>query len=153
MIKQSPKSKLYLAYGSNINLEQMAVRCPTAEVVGKTALNNHRLTFRGSFNHGVATVEREKGSAVPVLIWRIHPSDEAALDRYEGFPHLYHKETRIVELAGKRHRAMIYIMNRQYPPAIPTPNYYQTIMDGYTEAGFNYETLEKAVDDVKDLTK
>ena len=26
--------RLYFAYGSNINLEQMAVRCPAAQVVG-----------------------------------------------------------------------------------------------------------------------
>ncbi len=28
--------KLYVAYGSNLNLEQMRHRCHTAEVVGKT---------------------------------------------------------------------------------------------------------------------
>lgn len=28
------KSTLYIAYGSNLNLPQMANRCPTAEVVG-----------------------------------------------------------------------------------------------------------------------
>ena len=29
------KSTLYIAYGSNLNLPQMANRCPTAEVVGQ----------------------------------------------------------------------------------------------------------------------
>ncbi len=29
--------KLYFAYGSNINLEQMAFRCPEATVVGPAA--------------------------------------------------------------------------------------------------------------------
>ena len=28
------KNKLYIAYGSNLNLPQMAGRCPTAKVVG-----------------------------------------------------------------------------------------------------------------------
>ena len=28
------KDRLYIAYGSNLNLEQMKHRCPTAEVVG-----------------------------------------------------------------------------------------------------------------------
>ena len=71
------KRRLYLAYGSNLNLEQMSRRCPTAEVVGTTILNNWRLMFRG-----VATVERCKGGKVPVLVWNIQPKDEAALDIY-----------------------------------------------------------------------
>jgi len=27
-------TKIYLAYGSNMNLEQMAVRCPNAKLMG-----------------------------------------------------------------------------------------------------------------------
>lgn len=33
---------LYFAYGSNINLDQMAYRCPAAEVVGPVVLENYR---------------------------------------------------------------------------------------------------------------
>lgn len=29
------KERFYIAYGSNLNLEQMENRCPTAEVVGE----------------------------------------------------------------------------------------------------------------------
>lgn len=32
--------KYYLAYGSNLNLEHMAHRCPNAKVVGTTILEN-----------------------------------------------------------------------------------------------------------------
>lgn len=52
--------RLYIAYGSNLNLEQMARRCPTAEVVGKTQLHNFRLMFRGK-GTAVATVEKQEG--------------------------------------------------------------------------------------------
>ena len=38
--------RLYIAYGSNLNLEQMKRRCPTAEVVGTAELRNWRLWFR-----------------------------------------------------------------------------------------------------------
>ncbi len=100
------KQKLYIAYGSNLNLEQMAVRCPTAEVVGTTVLRNWRLVF-----NGVASIERHKGSAVPVLVWRIRPRDEDALDVYEGWPTLYRKESLNISLDGKQVRAMVYIMN------------------------------------------
>lgn len=35
------RTRLYMAYGSNMNLEQMADRCRTAEVVGKGILKNY----------------------------------------------------------------------------------------------------------------
>ena len=36
---------LYFAYGSNIDLEQMARRCPAAQVVGPGILENYELAF------------------------------------------------------------------------------------------------------------
>ena len=51
------KQRLYIAYGSNLNLEQMAFRCPTAKVVGKSELKDYELLFRGGRRGAVATVE------------------------------------------------------------------------------------------------
>ena len=67
-----------MAYGSNMNLEQMADRCRTAEVVGKGILKNYELLFRGARHGAVATVERGKeavfqwcfGRSVPGMRWR-----------------------------------------------------------------------------------
>ena len=41
------KNCLYIAYGSNLNLPQMGMRCPTAEVVGASEIKNYELLFRG----------------------------------------------------------------------------------------------------------
>ena len=49
------KQRLYIAYGSNLNLEQMAFRCPTAKVVGKSELKDYELLFRGGRRGAVAT--------------------------------------------------------------------------------------------------
>jgi gamma-glutamylcyclotransferase (GGCT)/AIG2-like uncharacterized protein YtfP len=139
--------KLYLAYGSNLNLEQMAHRCPTAKVVGKAEINNMQLLFRGPYESAVATIEPRKGSAVPVLIWEITPEDEEALDRYEGFPLLYRKETVNVKQGGKAIKAMVYIMNEGRPLGKPGCYYYSIIYEGYISAGFDTEILKKAVAD------
>lgn len=64
----SSKKRLYIAYGSNLNLEQMKHRCPTAEVVGKSTLRGWRLRFRGGAHSAVATIERGKDFSVPVLV-------------------------------------------------------------------------------------
>ena len=80
------RTRLYMAYGSNMNLEQMADRCRTAEVVGKGILKNYELLFRGARHGAVATVEPREGSSVPVVLWEIGARDEVALDCYEGYP-------------------------------------------------------------------
>ena len=50
------KESYYFAYGSNMNLDQMAYRCPAASVVEKVKLEGYRLTFCGRGKGcGVAT--------------------------------------------------------------------------------------------------
>ena len=87
------EGKLYFAYGSNINLDQMAQRCPDAQVVGPVTLENYELLFRGNLRGaGVATIAPREGSTVHGLLWNITPECERSLDYYEGYPHLYGKE-------------------------------------------------------------
>ncbi len=40
--------KYYLAYGSNLNTAQMALRCPEARLFGIGYLDNYELIFHGS---------------------------------------------------------------------------------------------------------
>ncbi len=60
------KKHLYIAYGSNINLEQMAYRCPNSKVVGTTEIKDFELEFRN-----VATIVPKEDEKVPVLIWEL----------------------------------------------------------------------------------
>jgi gamma-glutamylcyclotransferase (GGCT)/AIG2-like uncharacterized protein YtfP len=129
---------IYLAYGSNLHIEQMQRRCPTAEVLGTSTLLGYRLVF-----NGVATIEPDPDRSVPVLLWDIKPADEPPLDRYEGFPHLYRRETVQVELNGKTVDAMVYIMNSD-GIAPPSPYYYDVIRQGYEMNGLDIAVLEQA---------
>jgi len=153
------KYKLYIAYGSNMNLGQMANRCPSAKVAGTSELKGFRLLFRGSRSGAVATVEPHTGGNVPVLAWWITAEDEAALDRYEGYPSLYRKEKVKIELDGKTAIAMIYIMNTKTPTGHylplgqPSAYYYSVILEGYRDAGFDINILRKATSDSIDATK
>lgn len=137
---------LYIAYGSNLNLPQMAFRCPTAKVVGASEIKDYELLFRGGRKNSVATVEPLKGSSVPVLLWKLKERDLQALDRYEGFPLFYRKEILPVELKGKTIPAMVYIMNDGHPFGSPSDYYLGTIMEGYQSAGFDTEFLEQAME-------
>lgn len=148
----SRKPNLYIAYGSNLNLPQMASRCPTAEVVGKSELRGYELLFRGGRRGAVATVEPKEGSSVPVLLWKIRQADEVSLDRYEGYPRLYDKQMMEVELDGGMVSAMIYVMTPGHEFGIPSDYYADVIWQGYESAGFDTQILADAINKAYDLT-
>ena len=145
MKKMGAGNTLYIAYGSNLNLGQMARRCPYALAVGPAELSGYRLLFRGGNGSSVATVEPEESSSVPVLLWEITPRCEQALDYYEGWPRLYRKEMVTVSFAGKPMEAMVYIMNDGRPYGTPAKFYYEAIAEGYATAGFDLAVLDEAV--------
>ena len=52
--------KEYFAYGSNLNFEQMAYRCPEATAVGTARLDGYELAFR----RGYLTILPKEGATV-----------------------------------------------------------------------------------------
>jgi len=145
--------RLYIAYGSNLHLEQMKYRCPTATVVGKSELRGYKLIFKGSPTNAYATIEESTHDVVPVLIWELKLQDEKALDRYEGYPTFYYKKNIAVEVEGTQVEAMVYIMNEKVDTGIPSPRYYEIIRAGYKIAGFDESVLEEALNISKKNTK
>ena len=151
---------MYFAYGSNINLDQMAYRCPAAQVVGPVVLEGYELLFRGNASgNGVATIKPKEGQQVHGLLWRITPGCERSLDLYEGYPHLYEKESVAVrDNAGRQLTVMAYVMtdgDRWRSPALPSEYYYQGIREGYRQNGMDtrllYDALYKTERQVDEL--
>ena len=141
------EGKLYFAYGSNINLDQMAQRCPDAQVVGPVTLENYELLFRGNLRGaGVATIAPREGSTVHGLLWNITPECERSLDYYEGYPHLYGKEPVTVHgHDGQEHTVMAYVMTELCKePSIPSFDYYNGILEGYRQNGLPTQPLKQA---------
>ena len=86
------EKRYYVAYGSNLNVRQMLMRCPTARMIGTSVIKDYRLMFKGSQTGSYLTIESELGSEVPVGVWAVSAADERALDRYEGYPSFYYKK-------------------------------------------------------------
>lgn len=139
------KEKFYIAYGSNLNLPQMKQRCPTAKVVGTSEINGYELIFRGSKTGTYATIEPCEEGKVPVLIWSVKPRDELLLDRYEGYPRFYDKETMGLDVNGKKIVAFVYVMTEGHRLGMPFEAYLKTIEEGYETAGFDIDILRKAL--------
>ena len=137
--------KYYIAYGSNMSVEQMKTRCPDARPIGTAVLRGWRLVFRLHAN-----IEKQDGGEVPVVVWAISQRDERYLDHYEGFPNYYHKKTMPVKvkLFSGGHEtvdAMVYIMNDGRPAEIPYIDYYSVVAEGYRHFGFNPKVLREAL--------
>ncbi|MDE5564534.1 MAG: gamma-glutamylcyclotransferase [Oscillospiraceae bacterium] len=138
--------KLYIAYGSNLNLAQMAARCPYASIYAKGVLNNWELVYRGSKTNSHATIIKKQGSTVSVLVWEIQPYDEYRLDIYEGYPHYYFKKDIMVDIDGKKKKAMVYIMNQKQLPGKPSIQYINTIRQGYIDNNMDVNIFEKSLE-------
>lgn len=137
----------YLAYGSNLNVEQMAHRCPDAKIVGTAEIKDYRLKFKGSRTGSYLTIEKAKGYTVPVAVWWVSNADIVSLDRYEGYPNFYYKRTMILPCSdGKRHRCFVYIMHENRPLGIPSDFYVQTCERGYDYFGFDQYKLYQAIE-------
>jgi len=126
---------IYLAYGSNLDMGQMATRCPKAKAIGAMLLPDWRLIFRG-----VADIIPAKGAFVPVGLWEITEDCEKSLDRYEGFPNLYGKQ---YWKKGKK-TYMAYTMNRD-GFAAPNPMYLAGIFQGYEDFSLDRHYLQEAL--------
>ena len=141
----SENSSYYFAYGSNINLDQMAHRCPDASVVGPVTLQNYELLFRRG---GFATIAPKEGETVTGLLWSITPWCEQSLDRYEGYPRFYDKRMVTVrDSEGRSLSVMAYIMDERFKePMLPTTGYYNGILEGYRCSGLPAAALKEAWD-------
>ena len=143
--------RYYIAYGSNLNVRQMMMRCPSARIIGTSELENYRLMFKGSMTGSYLTVEPEEGSSVPVAVWSVTDQDELALDRYEGFPSFYYKKELVLPIKGiktgkvRRRRVFVYIMHEERKFGVPSYYYMRTCAEGYRYFGFDINTLIEAM--------
>ncbi len=144
--------RYYIAYGSNLNVPQMRWRCPKATILGTANLKGWELLFKGSKTGSYLTIEEKDGGSVPVVIWEVTPADEAALDRYEGFPSFYYKKDIRLQYKGIRSdrrrtvTAFAYIMHEDRPIGVPTDFYMTTCLEGYDTFFFDRKVLLAAYD-------
>lgn len=134
-----------MAYGSNLNLEQMARLCENPKIICKSKLKDHQILFRGEHDRAFLNIEQKKDSDVPVLVWEISHEDEKNLDELEEYPVLYRKEYIELDVNGVKMKAMAYVMNGENPLGKPSNRYYNTVLEGYKTAGFDINILEKAL--------
>jgi gamma-glutamylcyclotransferase len=90
---------LYFAYGSNLWLHQMHIRCPTAQYIGLAKLVGYKwiISERGYANVVEVASDADSNSSsyenvVYGMVYTLQEDDEAKLDKNEGVPVAYTKE-------------------------------------------------------------
>ena len=147
---------LYCAYGSNMNLEQMAYRCPNSKVVCNGRLKGWKLVFN---YHADVIRTNNENDFVPVVVWNVAEDDWVRLDMYEGYPSYYIKEiVNVILDNGKVEKAVVYVMaDNRKGICPPTQTYFDGICEGYIENGIDvkylYEALKHSLNNITEYDK
>ncbi len=165
----------YFAYGSNMSYEQMKERCPGSKYLGVARLNGYKLDFtkmsriRGG---GVADIVESADDCVYGILYAITDEDLVELDRKEGYPRIYTRQTvkcfkyhNVLDynlLNCSDVEALVYtVVNKSAATIPPSMEYLKIILDAAFSSMFptkyqnmiyrfgypNYnERLQKAID-------
>ena len=98
------KNTIYFAFGSNMNLVQMAYRCPHSIFLKKEKLPNWSFIIT---NRGFANIVPEKNRVVRGCLWNLTKKDEETLDQYEGINQGYYDKKYMK--VGEYENVLIYI--------------------------------------------
>lgn len=135
-------SHLYFAYGSNMDVDQMAHRCPDAVFTGVASLPGYAFELDSA---GVATVVERPGSTVHGVLWLISESDERSLDGYEGVGHGCYRKANLSALddAGRSSCPLVYVSNRGTHDGMTYRSYYMdNIVRNARKLGFDTEYIK-----------
>lgn len=116
---------LYFAYGANMDVAAMALRCPNSKPLGLARLPRHRFIVT---RDGYASVIRDPREEVHGVLWDCALGDIRTLDKFEEIASgLYAKISQPVIVPGGAKRALVYI-GRSGEVGRPKPGYLETII-------------------------
>ena len=117
---------LYFAYGANLDIRGMELRCPGHKRIGRAVLKNYRLMFKS-----VADIEPAANHIVHGALYEITQEHLRSLDRFEGYPEFYIRKSLLVFTDdGKEVNAIVYLMNNRYQYSSPHRGYLNIILSG-----------------------
>jgi gamma-glutamylcyclotransferase (GGCT)/AIG2-like uncharacterized protein YtfP len=131
----------YFAYGSNMNTEQMADRCPGHLFGGRAMLRRQRFIIN---SRGVATIVPEEDGEVWGIVWRITEADEKELDKNEGVRlDLYRKAFFSLLLDDGTPATVYAYIATERTPGSPRPGYMEKIVKSARSHGLPGEYVDE----------
>jgi hypothetical protein len=136
-------TNFYFAYGSNMDPDQMADRCPAAVPVGVGLLDGWNIVIN---DRGVATIVRDFiGSIVEGVVWRVTGRCLESLDLYEGVAKgLYSREMLPIRHRSQAVRSIVYLGSSS-ERGRPREGYLERILGGAAHFGLS-ETYRRRLE-------
>lgn len=142
-MEQASKTRLYFAYGSNLNLSLMRQKCAKSRVLGIARLADHRIGFYGysvTWDGAVETVVPDPQSEVWGVLYQLESFDWERLDncedvRADGTGEYFHYPVEVVDAQQQVYEASIYKKARLGTAETPTEEYLALIIQGAQEQG------------------
>jgi gamma-glutamylcyclotransferase (GGCT)/AIG2-like uncharacterized protein YtfP len=129
---------LYAAYGSNMDPEQMLLRCPHSPQRGTGWLEGWRLAFGGEdigWDGAMATVVEHPASRVFVVLYDMSAGDEKELDNWDGVTLGYYRKAKVrIETLDGDVLAWLYVLNF-YEGGLPSARAIGILSDAAEKAG------------------
>ena len=151
--KAKDENRLYFAYGSNLSLAQIKLRCPDHKPKGTAVLSNHRVVCNKKGDNGVdfyAGIVCSPGDEVLGALYQLTEKDITRLDDSEGCKeygrHYIRNEKDFFvrnRETGEVINAFTYFVVKPITPKKPTSEYAEKILQGCRDHHFPEEYVKK----------
>jgi gamma-glutamylcyclotransferase (GGCT)/AIG2-like uncharacterized protein YtfP len=131
----------YFAYGSNMNLEQMALRCPGARMVGLVRKPGWRYLIN---QRGYVTALEDPDAETLGCLWELTEEHWAALDRYEGVAGGFYRrvDCEVLSIDSEEPVQSIAYRAANEIPGTPTATYADVVIAGARQIGLPEDYLD-----------
>jgi hypothetical protein len=131
-------SDLYFAYGSNMNLQQIQLRCSRPQAVSAARLDGYELAFFGyteAWDGAMETVEPKRGGTVWGVLFSLSRLNWERLDlwqdaRMDGGGMYFHFPVTVTDVNGITHKVRLYKKDVLGEPLPPSCEYLDFIAQG-----------------------
>ncbi len=149
------RTMFHFAYGSNLDLLQMQLRCPNARFVSAARLDSYDICFprRSNIrNSATISIEESVGESVWGALYELAEADIRRLDDREGYNPVrsdrmmnrHNRRTLTVEcLDGRRVQAEVYVAVPMERPGLPSAQYIGYLVSSAAECGLPKSHLVK----------
>lgn len=143
-MERNSQIRLYFAYGSNLNLEQMKQKCSNPRVLSIARLDGYKIGFYGyssTWDGAVETVIPDVQSEVWGVLYQLDAGGWESLDncqdaRADGTGAYFHYPVEVmVDKQQIIQEATIYKKDRLGQPQLPSTEYLSVIVQGAKEQG------------------
>ena len=124
----------YFAYGSNMNLDQMAGRGPGATLLGLARWPGWRLLIN---SRGYVTACEEAGAEILGCLWEVTDAHWVALDRYEGVSSGFygHVDCLLESIPAEGSVSAVAYLATDSSPGAPSALYLDAVTHGADQIG------------------